>query len=107
MGLQGKMISFGGVKAFKPNSLKEWRKAMTEARAQEKYKEANHMQHNWVDLRAIYARTVHKSQGSTFKKVFVDLGDLGKCRQVKQLARLLYVAFSRASVQLILTGDIV
>ena len=107
MGLQGKMISFGGVKAFKPDSLKEWRKAMTEARAQEKYKEANHMQHNWVDLRAIYARTVHKSQGSTFKKVFVDLGDLGKCRQVKQLARLLYVAFSRASVQLILTGDIV
>ena len=107
LGLVGKYYHFGNIKAFKPDSLKEWRKAITKARAEERFDEANKMQQDWVDLRAIYARTVHKSQGSTFRRVFIDLGDLGKCKSMKQLPRLLYVAFSRPTDQIIMTGDIV
>lgn len=60
----------------------------------------------WVDLRPAYACTVNKSQGSTYKKVYIDLNDLGKCRDALQLARLLYVAMSRAKYQVILVGNI-
>ena len=61
----------------------------------------------FVDLRPMYACTVNKSQGSTYKKVFIDLDDIGKCNQVDQVHRMLYVSFSRASDQVVLTGDIV
>ena len=106
-GLVGKYYTIDGTKAFKPDSLKEWRKAISTARANGEYQLANQMQESWIDLRAIYARTVHKAQGSTFKRVFVDLSDLGKCRQVTQLARLAYVAFSRPTDQIVMTGDFV
>jgi GTPase SAR1 family protein len=42
------------------------------------------------------ARTVHKSQGSTFDFAVVDYWDLIDCKQLNTLARLLYVAVSRA-----------
>lgn len=60
----------------------------------------------WVDLRPVYSQTVHKSQGSTFRRVFIDLSDLSYCFDRDQLRRLLYVAISRAQVQVVLTGDI-
>lgn len=45
-----------------------------------------------------YARTVHKSQGSTFDNVYIDMDDLYQCaeRDFKLYLRLLYVAISRA-----------
>lgn len=59
----------------------------------------------WVDLRQPYASTVHKSQGSTYRTVFIDLDDIKKCRNGNQLARMLYVAVSRASQYVVITGD--
>lgn len=61
---------------------------------------------SWLDLRAAYACTVNKSQGSTYDKVFIDLDDMGKCKQHDQLARMLYVGASRARNQIVFTGDI-
>ena len=60
------------------------------------------------DLRPIYASTVHKAQGSTFKRVYVDLNSIKKCKHFNPLLfkRLLYVAVSRASEQIVFTGDI-
>lgn len=45
-----------------------------------------------------FARTVHKSQGSTFDNVYLDMDDLYQCaeRDFKLYLRLLYVAISRA-----------
>lgn len=60
----------------------------------------------WVDFRPVYAQTVYKAQGSTFKRVFIDLTDIGTCRDFDQMLRMLYVAVSRARLQLFLTGDI-
>lgn len=46
-----------------------------------------------------HAMTVHKSQGSTYENVFIDMEDIGKCANsdYKLYLKLLYVAISRAS----------
>lgn len=64
------------------------------------------VKNRWIDLRPVFAQTIHKAQGSTFRRVFIDLSDLNRCYDKDQLRRLLYVAVSRASHQLVLTGDI-
>jgi hypothetical protein len=65
-----------------------------------------HVDTHWIDLRAAYACTINKSQGSTYDKVFIDLDDIRKCSNKNQMARMLYVAVSRARHQVIMTGDI-
>ena len=47
-----------------------------------------------------FAVTAHKSQGSTFEKVFVDVNDLLSCPNPEEVYRLLYVAVTRASSDL-------
>ena len=51
----------------------------------------------WLDLRPIHSSTVHKSQGSTYHTVFIDLDDIGRNNKWKEVARLAYVAITRAS----------
>lgn len=68
--------------------------------------EAGKLYDTVADLRPMYASTVHKSQGSTFENVYIDLNSFAGVRGDVALARLLYVAISRASKQVILTGDI-
>lgn len=48
-----------------------------------------------------YAMTVHKSQGSTYDYIFLDIEDLGRCadKDYTMYLRLLYVALSRASLK--------
>lgn len=60
----------------------------------------------WADLRPIYSSTINKAQGSTYDRVFIDLNDIRKCTSGDQLARLMYVAVSRAKHQVYLTGDL-
>lgn len=62
---------------------------------------------SWIDLRPAYAQTVDKSQGSTYQRVFIDLDDIRKCNNGNQMARMLYVAVSRAKEQVIFTGDLI
>jgi len=69
-------------------------------------REANQLYDSMADLRPLYASTVHKSQGSTFKNVYIDLSSLSYVRDPVALARLIYVSFSRASEHIYLTGDI-
>lgn len=56
------------------------------------------------DVKHVYAMTVHKSQGSTFKRVFVDVGDimLARDRDPELMNQLLYVAATRPSSALFL-----
>jgi hypothetical protein len=61
---------------------------------------------NWADLRPIHASTVHKAQGSTYRKVFVDMDDIGRNTRWRDLVRLLYVAITRASHEVHVYGDI-
>jgi len=56
----------------------------------------------FADLQSVYAMTVHRSQGSTYNNVFVDMRDV--YRNPKRLERLQleYVAVSRASETLVI-----
>jgi len=60
----------------------------------------------YPDLRQRDAATVHKSQGSTYDTVFIDLGDISTCHHADQVARMLYVAFSRARTRVFLFGNL-
>lgn len=64
------------------------------------------VKNTWVDLRPVYAQTVYKAQGSTFRRVYIDLVDIGACGSQELIMRMLYVACTRARKQLFLTGDL-
>ena len=42
-----------------------------------------------------YAQTVHRSQGSTYDNVMIDMNDLYICRKLEELRQLQYVGLSR------------
>ena len=65
---------------------------------------------SFCEVNHAYALTVHNSQGSTFKDVFIDAKDICKCSDRTSLGtwirqHLLYVAESRASHRVFITFD--
>lgn len=60
----------------------------------------------WADFRPIHASTVHKAQGSTYREVFVDLNNIGKNNNWREVARLTYVAITRASERVHIYGSL-
>lgn len=105
-GVAGLWMKLDGGDFFVPNDIKEWKLAEKRFMAASDHGALRNMENSFVDLRAAYSCTVNKSQGSTYDKVFIDLDDIGKCRNDNLLARMLYVAISRARSQVLLTGDI-
>ena len=57
------------------------------------------------DIRYCYCITVHRSQGSTFNTVLVDVDNILKNPRKQERNQLLYVAFSRAAERLILCKE--
>ena len=56
-------------------------------------------------LQNIYALTIHTSQGSTFKNVFVDIADIRRrSSNPLEMQQLLYVAVTRPTHALVLVG---
>lgn len=64
------------------------------------------LKNEFADLRPRDAATVHKSQGSTYDTVFIDVGNISTCHVPDQVARMLYVAFSRAKSRVFIYGDL-
>lgn len=62
------------------------------------------LKNSYADLRDKAACTVHKSQGSTYDTVFVDLGNIGTSFDPDAVARMLFVAVSRARSQVYFYG---
>jgi len=94
------------ISLFMPTSLAHRKQAEKRALSEDNGQMIFAVRQNWVDLRAVYACTVNKSQGSTYGKAYIDLDDIGSCRNKNTVARMLYVAFSRARYELVLTGDL-
>lgn len=92
---------------FHPKTLDDRKAAIKTARLAENYSMVAEIETQWIDLRAAYACTINKAQGSTFDRVFVDLDDIRRCNSGDQIARMLYVGVSRARHQVFLTGDLV
>lgn len=59
----------------------------------------------FANLRPAYAMTAHKSQGSTFENVFVDVANIWRNPNKLEAMQCLYVACSRASHHLILNAS--
>jgi ATP-dependent exoDNAse (exonuclease V) alpha subunit len=57
---------------------------------------------HFADVKYNYAITAHKSQGSTYRNVFVIENDLNKNFNVRERNRIKYTAFTRASNNLII-----
>jgi energy-coupling factor transporter ATP-binding protein EcfA2 len=94
------------IRAFQPKSLSEKNARIKQARLDGNLQMVATIETNWVDLRGAYACTINKAQGSTFGSVFIDLDDIARCNSRDQVARMLYVAVSRARNHVYLTGDL-
>jgi len=46
-----------------------------------------------------YSHTIHKSQGGTYKNVYVDFRDIKICTDFQMIDQLLYVALSRPTIK--------
>ena len=106
-GVPGNMVCVDGIWVFHPRNLQEWNAGIKKMRAADNFGAVSEMESQWIDLRAAYACTINKAQGSTFDRVFVDLDDIRRCNSGDQIARMLYVGVSRARTQVFLTGDLV
>lgn len=107
-GVLGNMIEVNGNHSFfMPKSLEARKAKVKEAKALDDYQTVAYIDQFWIDLRAAYACTINKSQGSTYDMVFLDLDDIKKCHNANQIARMLYVGISRARTRVVLTGDLV
>lgn len=104
--IEGQMIRFAGGKNgfFSPCDKQEVKNLLAAHKRAKNWSDYYRIKEQWADLRAPYACTVHKSQGSTYANVFVDLDDIGTCRDPMTVARLMYVAVSRPRTRLFLYG---
>lgn len=107
-GVPGRVIEVNHYhKFFMPVSLeaKNERVKLGQSRTGE-WKILQTIDNEWIDLRANYAQTVNKSQGSTYNQVFIDLNDINACRNMNNVARMLHVGISRARFRVTFTGNI-
>lgn len=91
---------------LQPYSFEEVDAAIKEAYANKDLKKVDVLEKRYADIRHPYGATVNKAQGSTYDTVFVDLNNIGRCRETSLKHRLLYVAASRARDRVVFTGDI-
>ena len=94
------------LEVFMPKTLSSKNDRIKQAKADNEIWRVAEIENTWIDLRAAYAQTVNKAQGSTYDEVFIDLDDISRCNSGDQIARMLYVAVSRARTRVNLTGDL-
>lgn len=105
-GVAGANVVINSRQYFLPDKVSNIKKLIKQYTSMGEYAKANAIKNTWVDLRPNFALTIHKSQGSTYDEVFIDLDDMKSIKDLRELAKLLYVAMSRAKYRVILTGDI-
>lgn len=91
---------------FMPKRLEDRKALVKYAHDNEDFQLVAHIDQYWIDLRAAFACTINKSQGSTYDTVFIDLDDVARCNNGNQIARMLYVGTSRARYHVYFTGDL-
>lgn len=64
------------------------------------------LKNEYIDLRGKEVSTVHKTQGSTFETIIIDLDNISDCRNLQLAKHLLYVALSRAKKRIVLVGEL-
>lgn len=106
--IQGTISSYPGVPLSMavPADPWQWRETIKTLAKAKDWPRYFQLKGDFVDLRDKAACTVYKSQGSTYDHVFVDLGNIGTSYDPKQVARMLFVALSRAKSKVYLFGNL-
>jgi len=104
--IEGRYVTINDITAFLPHDQQKVSEKLAVFKAKKEWTKYFDIKDNFLDLRPPYACTVHKSQGSTYDTVFIDLADIGKCYERSDVARMLYVAISRASKRVVLYGNL-
>jgi len=94
------------IRSFMPNNPWDTKQLLKFLAKNKQWVDYYRVKEYWFDLRPVYASTVHKAQGSSYDNVFIDLDDIGRCNISSDVARMLYVAISRAVKQVILYGSL-
>lgn len=104
---------------FRPNNYKDTAKVVEYLKSKiyenqpdqdicSQYKQMLHdVNETWIDCRLRYSSTINKSQGQSFENVFINLSSFKSLTNQSNwniLSRLLYVAFSRATNKVYITG---
>lgn len=106
-GIPGRNVVINNVaNFFLPNDPVAANNYLKQLRTQKRWIEYFRLQEEWLDLRPAFASTVHKAQGSTYDRVYINLSDITKCKVATDVARMLYVAITRSSKQVILYGQL-
>jgi hypothetical protein len=95
-----------GHSVFVANDFNDVTRALKEAKRNKDWSTFFGIKEGIADLRAPFACTIHKAQGSSYNKVFIDLEDLGRCNQWNDVARLLHVAITRTRGKVFLYGEL-
>ena len=107
-GIAGNKVTLNNRSSFfMPKHRSDAQSALKHYRDAGEFKIAQEIDQAWIDLRAAFAQTVNKSQGSTYDRVFIDLDDISRCNSGEQIARMMYVGVSRARTKVMMTGDFV
>lgn len=103
LGVKGTMMILdGSIEVFNPNGVTGISKAKKNAFTYKQFYKLKYL----ADMRLGYASTIHKAQGSTYDYVFLNLSELNQIKTRDDINRLLYVAFSRATTKVYVTGEI-
>lgn len=102
-GIRGRHIGLNlGITVFCPNDFKDTTSLQVDLLDKRDQRE---VERTFADLRPSYSCTIHKSQGSTYQNVFINLDELNRLNDAT-LSRLLYVAVSRASERVYFMGTL-
>lgn len=91
---------------YQPTNPQHLQQCIKHAAKAKEWQAYFYMKEKLADLRMPHASTVYKAQGSSYPAVFIDLKDIGSCNQPDQVARMLYVAISRAQFRVYLYGQL-
>lgn len=105
-GIVSRLVEIGSINIRQARNHVDAIELIKKAYTESNIASATDLENHYVDLRLMYASTVNKAQGSTYDTVYIDLNDIGKCRDQDQVKRMLYVAVSRARSKVVFTGDL-
>jgi hypothetical protein len=91
---------------FIPDSADDYTNVLKQHKAVKDWKTFYEMQDTIPELRSVHSCTVHKSQGSTYDNVFIDLPDIARCNIASDVARIMHVAVTRAKHKVIFRGNL-
>lgn len=99
-------LDYSPFRVFQPRNWVEAGRLKKEYTQKKDWPNKFRIEETWADMRPVYAQTVHKSQGSTYDEVFIDVGDIGLNGKWYEVARLMYVAITRARFRVHLFGSL-